>query len=53
MLAGVRGVRGRLVCRGYLPELFEGYGDFDAIGRLGGVEGDGGLVRGRHCKDFR
>ena len=36
-----------------LPEFFKGYGDFDAVGRLGRVEVDvGGSARGGHGSDL-
>ena len=36
-----------------LPKFFKGYGDFDAIGRLGGVEVYvRGFARGRHGNDL-
>ena len=39
--------------RGGLPKFFKGYGDLDAIGRLGGVEVDiGGSARGGHGDDL-
>ena len=36
-----------------LPEFFKGYGDFDAVGRLGRVKVDvGGSARGGHGGDL-